>query len=86
MDSNFFINTLGTTIDDTPEKAIETIAKLMYYQNITRQEKLPQTNVIADINETKSSFDINKKTSYIMKNYLSDGNDQGPFITPTYST
>jgi len=76
MNENFFIDTLGTTLDEIPDKAVETIAKLMYYQNITRQEKQPQTGILADINETKSSFDINKKTAYIMQNYLSGNNDQ----------
>jgi hypothetical protein len=76
IDENFFTDVLGTALNETPEKAIDTIAKLMYYQNITRQQKQANTGVLDDINQTKAAFDINKKTSYIMQNYLSGENDQ----------
>ncbi|MBU0626169.1 hypothetical protein KKG31_07860 [Patescibacteria group bacterium] len=52
------------------------LGKVMYYQNITRQEKRTQTDILDDINETKTAFDINKKTSYITNNYLVKDNDQ----------
>ena len=69
------------------------LGKIMYYQNITRQEKRIQTgDILNDINETKTAFDINRKTSYIMNNYLIKDNvlaqdpNQAPFLLPTYST
>ena len=61
---DFFIDIIGTG-------AIETLGKLMYYQNITWPEKLPNTGIVADINENKASFDVNKKISDIMNKYLS---------------
>jgi len=48
----------------------------MYYQNITRPEKLSNTGIVADINENKAAFDVNKKISDVMNKYLSGDNDQ----------
>ena len=61
------------------------IAKLLYYQNISRPERIQQNNVVEDIKEIKSSFDINQKISNVVNTYLTEGNDQGKFITPTYN-
>jgi hypothetical protein len=46
------------------------IAKLFYYQNITRPERLQQSTVTEDIVEIKNSFDINQKISQITNAYL----------------
>lgn len=62
------------------------IAKLLYYQNITWPERLQQTGVAEDMTEIKSSFDVNQKVSSIVATYLTENNDQGKFITPTYNT
>jgi len=62
------------------------VAKLLYYQNITRPERTQQTNVTQDMGEIKDSFDINQKISNIVTTYLTEGSDQGKFITPTYNS
>jgi hypothetical protein len=69
LNENHFINTIG-------ESNITMLGKLIYYQNITQPEKNPQTNVIDDINENKSAFDVNKKITDVMSKYLSGNNDQ----------
>ncbi|MCX6825442.1 MAG: VCBS repeat-containing protein [candidate division SR1 bacterium] len=72
----------SATIDDK----LDMIAKLLYYQNITWPERLQQTSVAGDIEEIKSSFDVNRKISNIVNTYLTEGSDQGKFITPIYNT
>lgn len=69
MNDDFFITAIGDT-------NITMLGKLMYYQNMARQEKTQQTTVQGDINETKNAFDINKKVSYVLQNYLTKDNDQ----------
>jgi hypothetical protein len=69
ISEDFFINQIG-------EENIKILGKTIYYQNITWQEKRMQDSVIDDINETKASFDINRKTSYITNMYLTKDNDQ----------
>ncbi|MEI6118605.1 MAG: hypothetical protein WCP92_05265 [bacterium] len=65
---------------------MDMVAKLFYYQNSTRPERLKQTTVAEDMTEIKASFDINRKVSQVTNTYLTKGNDQGKFITPTYNT
>lgn len=72
----------STTIDEK----LDMIAKLFYYQNITWPERMQQESVVEDMTEIKESFDINQKILHITKTYLTEGNDQGKFITPTYNT
>lgn len=75
-------NVEATTID----QKLDMVAKLFYYQNSTRPERLQQTTVAEDMTEIKASFDINRKVSQVTNTYLTKGNDQGKFITPTYNT
>ncbi len=71
----------SATIDDK----LAIVAKMLYYQNIWRQERSYQTAVDQDMTAIKSSFDINHKISQVTKTYLTDGNDQWGFITPLYN-
>ncbi len=70
--------------NDDDEK-LDMIAKLFYYQNITRKERLKQEKVDSDMMEIKASFDINKKTTQVANMYMTEGGDQGKFITPVYN-
>lgn len=72
----------STTIDEK----LDLIAKLFYYQNSTWPERLQQETVAQDMTEIKESFDINQKISQVAKTYLTEGNNQGKFITPIYNT
>lgn len=74
-------NTWGTSIDEK----LDMLAKLLQYQNITWPERLQQDTVAQDMTEIKSSFDINQKISQVAKTYLTEGSDQGKFITPVYN-
>ncbi|MEI7918877.1 MAG: hypothetical protein WCH65_01320 [bacterium] len=76
----------GKSPASTIDQKLDVIAKLLYYQNISRPERLQQTGVAEDMTEIKNSFDINQKVSNIVTTYLTEGNDQGKFITPTYNT
>lgn len=71
----------ATTIDDK----LDMIAKVFYYQNSARPERLPQSSVIEDMKEIKNSFDINQKIFQVTNTYLTEGSDQGKFITPVYN-
>jgi hypothetical protein len=62
------------------------LGEFLYQQNIARPEKLKTDDVVASINEAKSSFDINKKISNVVQNYLQTDNDQGKFLMPTYNS
>jgi hypothetical protein len=75
-------NAEATTID----QKLDMVAKLFYYQNVTRPERLKQNTVADDMTEIKASFDINQKVSQVTNTYLTKGNDQGKFITPTYNS
>lgn len=61
------------------------IAKIFYFQNIGRPERLTQSTVAGDMAELKNSFDINQKIGQITNTYLRSGSDQGKFITPVYN-
>lgn len=76
----------GTNDADTTDEKLTMIAKLLYYQNITRPERVQQDTVMEDMMEIKDSFDINNKVSHVVQTYLTEGNNQGKFITPTYNT
>ncbi len=76
----------GDSQANTIDEKLDMIAKLFYYQNITRPERLQQSTVTEDIVEIKNSFDINQKISQITNAYLKQWNDQGKFITPVYNT
>jgi len=75
----------GHSDANTIDEKIDMIAKLFYYQNITWQERLAQTTVVDDLAEIKGSFDINQKISRVNTTYLTEGSDEGKFITPMYN-
>ena len=60
----------GDSQANTIDEKLDMIAKLFYYQNITRPERLQQSTVAEDIVEIKNSFDINQKISQITNTYL----------------
>jgi hypothetical protein len=68
------------------DEKLDMIAKIFYYQNSTRPERRQQSTVVEDMTEIKESFDINQKINQVTKTYLTEGNDQGEFITPIYNT
>lgn len=70
----------------TKDQKLSMIARFLYQQNNARPEKLVQTGVVENINESKSSFDINQKIQQITQTYLTKNNDQGKFVTPTYKS
>jgi hypothetical protein len=76
----------GKSEATTDDEKLDMIAKILYYQNITWPERLQQSTVAQDMTEIKDSFDVNQKISNIVTTYLTEGNDQGKFITPTYNT
>jgi hypothetical protein len=55
---------------NTIDEKLNMIAKMVYYQNITRQERLTKGTVIEDMTEIKNSFDINQKISQVTNTYL----------------
>ena len=76
----------GKNNSDTNDEKIDLIANFLYQQNIARPEKLKQETVLADISEIKASFDVNQKISNVVHTYLTQNNDQGKFLTPTYNS
>lgn len=71
---------------NSKDQKLAMIAKFLYQQNNARPEKLVQTGVVENINENKNSFDINQKIQQITQTYLTENNDQGKFVTPTYKS
>jgi len=76
----------GNSDANTIDEKLDMIAKLLYYQNIEWPERLKQTSVADDMTEIKNSFDINRKISAVANTYLTEGNEQGKFITPVYDS
>ena len=76
------------------EKMLNSLAELLYYQNISNQIKTYNDNIQEDIQNTKKNFDINEKIDYILQNYLTQEKDNyyqrknthSKFIIPTYTT
>jgi hypothetical protein len=52
------------------------IANLIYYQNITWQEKTISATIQGDYDNQRTDFDINEKISYLMDNYLVADNNR----------
>lgn len=75
----------GNSPAATSDDKLDMVAKLLYYQNIAWPERLQQSTVADDMAEIKSSFDVNQKISDVVNTYLTEGNDQGKFITPVYN-
>jgi hypothetical protein len=49
---------------------INTLAELLYYQSVTNKVKGIYDEITEDIQDTRNTFDLNEKISYIIKNYL----------------
>lgn len=64
------------------EKMLNTLAQLLYYQNVWIQNRIISDDILQDIQNTKNAFNINEKIEYLNKNYLSQNNDQ--FIKKEY--
>ena len=60
------------------------IANLIYYQNITWQEKTISATIQGDYDNQRTDFDINEKISYLMDNYLVADNNRWQYLTPNY--
>ena len=58
------------------DEMLYTLAELLYYQSVSNHIREYFDNVWEDINETRSTFDINKKIGYIMEEYLKEDNDK----------
>ena len=58
------------------EKMLNTLAELLYYQNIAIKSRAISDDITKDISFSDSSFDINNKVGYVVDNYLSQHNDQ----------
>jgi hypothetical protein len=58
------------------EKMLNTLAELLYYQNIAIKSRAMSDDITKDISFSDSSFDINNKVGYVVDNYLSQHNDQ----------
>ncbi len=75
----------GQSKPETRDQKLDMIAKVLYYQNSTWPKRMQQENVMTDMKEIKNSFDINHKINNIVETYLTEGNNQGKFITPIYN-
>jgi hypothetical protein len=75
---NDLLNALGGT------SQLDTIAELLYYQNLTNTEKQSDNLIETDISNTRASFDINNKVKYTLQEYLIQGNKKSPLILPNY--
>ena len=58
------------------EKMLNTLAELLYYQNIAIKSRAISDDITKDINFSDLSFDINNKVEYVVDNYLSQHKDQ----------
>lgn len=65
-----FLNAIGG------EKMLNTLAHLLYYQNVGIQTRAFSDNIKTDIENTRSAFDVNKKIQYIINNYLTQNNSK----------
>lgn len=58
------------------DEMLYTLAELLYYQSVSNNLREYFDNIWEDINETRQTFDINKKISYVMEEYLKEDNDK----------
>ena len=58
------------------EKMLNTLAELLYYQNVAIKSRAISDDITKDINFSDLSFDINNKVEYVVDNYLSQHKDQ----------
>lgn len=76
------------------ETMLNTISDLLYYHNIAVQNRIISDDILKDISNTKKAFNLNKKISYITKNYLTQENTKylkenhksiGEVVLPNYA-
>ncbi len=77
-DENILINAIW-------DENINTIANLLYYQNITWQQRISQNNIEKELFFEKNTFNINKKIKYVLNMYLTENNFINNIITPEYN-
>jgi len=58
------------------EEMLYTLAELLYYQSVTNSTREYHDNIWKDIDETRQTFDINKKIGYVVSEYLKEYNDK----------
>ena len=58
------------------EKMLNTLAELLYYQNVAIKSRAISDDITKDISFSDLSFDINNKVGYVVDNYLSQHKDQ----------
>ena len=58
------------------DEMLYTLAELLYYQSVSNNIREYYDNIWEDIDETRQTFDINKKINYIMEEYLKEDNDK----------
>jgi hypothetical protein len=76
------------------EKMLNTVAELLYYQNIAIKSRSISDDIERDIASANSSFNINNKVEYILNNYLTQNKDKEliekglypQMIVPNYAT
>jgi hypothetical protein len=62
------LNALGGEIQ------LDTIAEMLYYQNLTNTERQSNNLITEDITNTRNSFDISNKVKYTLQEYLIENN------------
>ena len=76
------------------EKMLNTVAELLYYQNIGIKSRSISDDIERDIASANSSFNINNKVEYILNSYLTQNKDKElskkglypQMIVPNYAT
>ena len=76
LDDNFLVEALNGELD--------TIAKLLSYQNSLRQELSRDETAVGMIGQAQSSANINHKVQWVLDAFLTKDMNQWPLITPGY--
>lgn len=92
MDDDFLIDELESRLKNSVffsgqmgwYEPIEFISHILYYQNIARDQKEIWETILDDIDNARNNFNINKKITHIVDNYLIKDNNKWNFITPGY--
>ena len=71
---------------EEPRDVMEIIAELLYYQNITNPVYACNDAMLEDVEAIQETFDINNKTEYVLKEYLTEKNEylKSPLIISDY--
>jgi len=66
---------------------LDVVVDILYYQNLTNTKKLSSDSISKDIDLIKKSFNINDKRAEVLKDYLTQWNEQSKniaLVIPTY--